>query len=75
MAALDDILAGYEALRPAQEALYQDLHRHPELSHEEHHTAQRVGDLLPTVSRSPCTGGGATAPARRTPSTRWCSRP
>ena len=46
MAALDDILAGYEALRPAQEALYQDLHRHPELSHEEHHTAQRVGDLL-----------------------------
>jgi amidohydrolase len=46
MPALDDILAGYEALRPAQEALYQDLHRHPELSHEEHHTAQRVGDLL-----------------------------
>jgi amidohydrolase len=46
MAALDDVLAGYEALRPAQEALYQDLHRHPELSHEEHHTAQRVGDLL-----------------------------
>jgi amidohydrolase len=46
MAVLDDILAGYEALRPAQEALYQDLHRHPELSHEEHHTAQRVGDLL-----------------------------
>jgi hippurate hydrolase len=46
MAALDDILAGYEALRPAQEALYQDLHRRPELSHEEHHTAQLVGDLL-----------------------------
>ena len=46
MAALDDILVGYEALRAAQEALYQDLHRHPELSHEEHHTAQRVGDLL-----------------------------
>jgi hypothetical protein len=33
MAALDDILAGYEALRPAQEAF-----------HQEHHTAQRVAD-------------------------------
>jgi metal-dependent amidase/aminoacylase/carboxypeptidase family protein len=44
MAALDEILAGYEALRPAQEAFYQDLHRHPELSHEEHHTAQKVGE-------------------------------
>jgi len=32
MTALDDILTGYEALRPAQEAFYQDLHRHPELS-------------------------------------------
>jgi hypothetical protein len=33
MAVIDEILAGYEALRPAQEAFYQDLHRHPELSH------------------------------------------
>ena len=32
MTALDDILTGYEALRPAQEAFFQDLHRHPELS-------------------------------------------
>ena len=39
MAALDDILAGYEALRPAQEAFYQDLHRHPELSHLSGHLA------------------------------------
>ena len=46
MAAIDEILAGYEALRPGQEAFYQDLHRHPELSHQEHHTAQRVGDRL-----------------------------
>ena len=42
MAVIDDMLAGYEALRPDQEAFYQDLHRHPELSHQEHHTAQRV---------------------------------
>jgi len=46
MAALDEILAGYETLRPAQEAFYQDLHRHPELSHQEHRTAQRVADQL-----------------------------
>jgi hippurate hydrolase len=46
MAALDDILAGYEAMRPAQEAFYQDLHRHPELSHQEHHTAERVAGQL-----------------------------
>ena len=46
MAVIDDILSGYEALRPGQEAFYQDLHRHPELSHQEHHTARRVGDRL-----------------------------
>jgi hippurate hydrolase len=46
MAVIDDILSGYEALRPDQEAFYQDLHRHPELSHQEHHTARRVGDRL-----------------------------
>jgi amidohydrolase len=46
MAALDEILAGYEALRPGQEAFYQELHRHPELSHQEHHTARRVGERL-----------------------------
>ena len=44
MAVIDDILSGYEALRPDQEAFYQDLHRHPELSHQEHHTARRIGD-------------------------------
>jgi hypothetical protein len=45
MAVIDEILSGYEALRPGQEASYQDLHRHPELSHQEHRTARRVGDL------------------------------
>ena len=46
MAVIDEILSGYVALRPDQEAFYQDLHRHPELSHQEHHTARRVGDRL-----------------------------
>jgi metal-dependent amidase/aminoacylase/carboxypeptidase family protein len=40
MGSIDEILAGYEALRPGQEAFYQDLHRHPELSHQEHDTAR-----------------------------------
>ena len=35
MGSIDEILAGYEGLRAAQEAFYQDLHRHPELSHQE----------------------------------------
>jgi metal-dependent amidase/aminoacylase/carboxypeptidase family protein len=44
MAVIDEILSGCEALRPGQEASYEDLHRHPELSHQEHRTARRVGD-------------------------------
>ena len=46
MAAIDDILAGHEGLRADQEAFYQDLHRHSELSHAEHRTARRVADRL-----------------------------
>jgi hypothetical protein len=30
MSGIDDILAGYESLRAGQEALYKDLHQHPE---------------------------------------------
>ncbi|MGH3153069.1 MAG: amidohydrolase [Streptosporangiaceae bacterium] len=60
MAAIDEILAGYEALRPAQEAFYQDLHRHPELSHQEHHTARRVADRLHGDGFTVTTGIGGT---------------
>ena len=42
MTGVDEILAGYDNLRPGQEDFYRDLHRHPELSHEEHETARRV---------------------------------
>ena len=31
---LEEILAGYGGLQAGQEALDQDLHRHPELSHQ-----------------------------------------
>jgi amidohydrolase len=60
MAAIDDMLAGYEALRPDQEAFYQDLHRHPELSHQEHHTAQRVAGRLSDNGFTVTTGIGGT---------------
>jgi amidohydrolase len=40
------VLAGLEAIRGWQEAFYRDLHRHPELSHQEHRTASRVADSL-----------------------------
>jgi amidohydrolase len=60
MAALDEILAGYEALRPAQEAFYQDLHRHPELSHQEHRTAQRVTGQLRSDGFAVVSGIGGT---------------
>ena len=42
MSSIDEILAGYENLRPGQEDFYRDLHQHPELSHQEHQTARCV---------------------------------
>jgi amidohydrolase len=46
MSSIDEILAGYGSLQAAQEAFYKDLHTHPELSHAEHRTAQRVAGQL-----------------------------
>ena len=43
---IQEILAGYDGLQAAQEAFYKDLHQHPELSHQEHRTAQRVAGQL-----------------------------
>jgi amidohydrolase len=39
-------LAGLAAVRPWQEDLYRDLHRHPELSHQERRTAGKVAEQL-----------------------------
>jgi amidohydrolase len=61
--ATDDVLAGYEALRPDQEAFYQDLHRHPELSHAEHRTARQVGERLRDDGFSIASGIGGTGVA------------
>jgi hypothetical protein len=46
MSSIDEILPGYESLRAGQEASYKDLHRHPELCHQQHRTAWRVGERL-----------------------------
>jgi amidohydrolase len=40
------VLAKLAEVRPWQEDLYRDLHRHPELSHRERETAAKVADRL-----------------------------
>ena len=44
--AVSAVLDGLDDCRPWQEELYRDLHRHPELSHQEHRTAGLVADRL-----------------------------
>ena len=60
MGSLEGILAGYEGLRASQEAFYKDLHRHPELSHQEHRTAERVAGKLQEYGCTVQTGIGGT---------------
>jgi hippurate hydrolase len=40
------VLRDLETTRPWQEDLYRHLHRHPELSHQEHKTAEEVAKRL-----------------------------
>jgi amidohydrolase len=60
MTPLAEILAGYAGLQADQEAFYKDLHRHPELSHAEHRTAQCVAGELGTDGFAVQTGIGGT---------------
>jgi amidohydrolase len=46
MTATSSVLSKLDKVRPWQEDLYRDLHRHPELSHAEHNTASKVADRL-----------------------------
>lgn len=46
MSSVDETLAGYDGLQAGQEAFYKDLHQHPELSHHEHRTAERIAGQL-----------------------------
>ena len=60
MGTLEEILAGYDGLQASQEAFYKDLHRHPELSHQEHRTAERVAGKLQEYGCTVQTGIGGT---------------
>lgn len=46
MAAVPSVLTKLGNVRSWQADLYQDLHRHPELSHQEHETASKVAERL-----------------------------
>lgn len=53
-------LAAADDVRPWQEELYRDLHRHPELSGREHRTAAAVADRLRSAGFEVTTGVGGT---------------
>jgi len=55
-----DVLARYETIRAAQEEFYRDLHRHPELSHQERRTAAEVARRLTAWGYDVETGIGGT---------------
>ncbi len=54
------LLSGLDEVRSWQEALYRDLHRNPELSHQEHQTAAKVADRLERCGYEVHTGVGGT---------------
>jgi hypothetical protein len=60
MSGTTDILAGYAGLKAGQEAFYKDLHRHPELSHQEHRTAGRAAERLQEYGFTVEAGTGGT---------------
>ena len=60
MSSVHEILAGYDGLQADQEAFYRDLHQHPELSHQEQRTAQRVAGQLQQYGCTVQAGIGGT---------------
>jgi hippurate hydrolase len=60
MSSIQEILVGYDGLRPDQEAFYKDLHQHPELSHQEQRTAERVAGQLQQYGCTVQAGIGGT---------------
>ena len=58
--AVGSVLAGLEGTRAWQEQLYRELHRHPELSHQEHRTAGLVADRLRVAGYDVHEGVGGT---------------
>lgn len=60
MSGVEEILAGYDGLQAGQQALYRDFHRHPELSHQERRTGERVAEKLRQYGCAVQTGIGGT---------------
>ena len=58
--AVRSVLAGLESTRAWQEQLYRDVHQHPELSHQEHRTAELVADRLREAGYEVHEGVGGT---------------
>ncbi|WP_249933026.1 M20/M25/M40 family metallo-hydrolase [Blastococcus sp. CCUG 61487] len=54
------VLAGLEHSRSWQEELYRDVHRHPELPHQEHRTAALVAERLRSAGYQVHEGVGGT---------------
>lgn len=59
-AAVAAVMATAEEIRSWQEDLYRELHRNPELSHQEHRTAAVVADRLGRAGFAVTTGVGGT---------------
>jgi amidohydrolase len=57
---LAQIIAGLEAMRPELATFYQDLHRNPELSMQEHRTAEKAAERLRTEGYAVTAGVGKT---------------
>ncbi|GAB3559496.1 hypothetical protein [Spelaeicoccus albus] len=55
-----DVLAKLDSIRGWQEDLYKDLHSHPELSHQEHRTAEIVRKRLSDFGFEVTSGIGGT---------------
>ena len=55
-----NVLTGLETTRPWQEDFYRHLHQHPELSHQEHHTAAEFANRLGTFGYHVHEGIGGT---------------
>lgn len=57
---MSDVLSELDGLLPDLERLYQDLHAHPELSHQEARTAGRAAERLRAAGFEVTTGIGGT---------------
>ena len=60
MSVTTGVLAGLDRVRGWQEEFYRDLHRHPELSHQEQRTAAAVAERLRGCGFDTSTGIGGT---------------